>query len=121
VLYAKGTVGDVTNINVANGLTGTSSVGERFFGGYVEVAYDVLSLLGKKQYLAPYFRYERYDTQQKVPSGYSKNPANSRTEYVVGIAYKPIPQIVIKADYQDVDNQAGTGVNQLNMTLGYVF
>lgn len=120
-LYTQGTIGDVTAINNANSLTGSNSVGERFFGGYAEVAWNVLSLGNSPQYLAPFFRYERYDSQQRVPAGFSKNPANSRTEYVIGVSYKPITQVVIKGDWQNVENQAGTGVNQVNFALGYIF
>jgi hypothetical protein len=29
--------------------------------------------------------------------------------------------VVFKADWQDVDNGAGTGVDQFNVALGYVF
>jgi len=123
-LYAQGTVGDVTLIN--NGMStactsGTCSAGERLFGGYAQLAYNVFSLCDTNHYLAPFFRYERYDTQQKVPAGYTKNGANSRTEYTVGLTYKPIPQVVVKGEWQDLDNQAGTGVNQVNFALGYIF
>ena len=101
--------------------SGTCSVGERLFGGYTQLAYNVLSVLHASQYLAPFVRYERYDTQQKVPAGYTKSAANSRTEYTVGLTYKPIQQVVIKGEWQDLDNQAGTGVNQVNLALGYIF
>jgi hypothetical protein len=120
-LYAQGTIGDVTQINQKNGLTGTSSIGEKIFGGYVQVAFDILSLAGSKQYLAPFVRYDRYDTQQKVPTGFSKSAANSRTEYTYGLTYKPHPNTAIKADWQNMDNQAGTGVDQFNMAVAYMF
>lgn len=120
-LYAQGTIGDVTALNEANGLTGSASIGERFFGGYAEAAYNALAHFQTRQYLAPFFRWERYDTQQRVPQGFAKNPANSRTEYVVGLTYKPIPQVVVKGDWQNVNNQANTGVNQVNFALGYIF
>lgn len=123
-LYAQGTIGDVSLINrgLATSCTsGTCSVGERLFGGYAQLAYNILSLVDTAQYLAPFVRYERYDTQARVPAGYTKNPANSRTEYTVGLTYKPIPHVVVKGEWQDLDNQAGTGVNQVNFALGYIF
>lgn len=120
-LYAGGTIDDVAEINAKNSLTGTSSIGEKLFGGYAQVAYDVLSLANSSQYLAPFFRYERYDTQQKVPSGFSKNPANSRIELTYGLTYKPHPNTVIKADFQKMENQANTGVDQVNMAIGFLF
>lgn len=122
-LYSKVTVDDVAQLNVIKGLgaSGTGSIGEEMFGGYVEAAYDILPLFGSKQYLAPFVRWERIDTQQKVPSGYSKNPANSRTEYTFGLTYKPIPNTVVKVDFQNVDNQSGTGIDKFNAAVGYHF
>lgn len=120
-LYTRGTIDDVAALNAANGLTGTSSIGEKLFGGYIQAAYNVLSLVNSKQYLAPFFRYERYDTQQEVPSGFSKNPANSRIELTYGLTYKPHPNTVIKADFQKMENQANTGVDQFNMAVGFLF
>jgi len=120
-LYVQGLIGDVTQINDRNGLTGSGSVGEKLFGGYVQVAYNVLSLLDTKHYLAPFFRYERYDTQQKVPGGFTKDPANSRVEYTYGLTYKPITNVVVKLDFQDMRNQANTGIDQFNVALGYLF
>jgi len=123
-LFARGTIGDVSLINRGQATactSGTCSVGERLFGGYAQVAYNVLSRAKTNQYLAPFFRYERYDTQQRVPAGFTKNGANSRVEYTVGLTYKPIPQVVVKGDWQDMDNQANTAVNQVNFALGYIF
>lgn len=120
-LYTKGTIGEVSLINSKNGYTGSNSVGERLFGGYAQAAYNVLSHVNTNQYLAPFVRYERYDTQQRVPAGFTKNAANSRTEFTYGLTYKPIPQVVIKGDWQDYDNQAGTGVDQFNLGFGYIF
>lgn len=120
-LYGRGRVNDAADINVKNGLTGNASVGEKMFGGYLQAAYDVLSLTGSKHYLAPFFRYERYNTQHTVPAGFSSNPSNDRTEYAYGVTYKPIPQAVFKLDYQDMNNRGNTGVDQFNLGVGYLF
>ena len=122
-LYAQGRIGNVDQLNAAQGFVGDQSVGRRFFGGYAEAAYDLLALISdpKGQSLSPFFRYERYDTQWKVPEGYIKNPANSRVEYTLGITYKPIAKIAVKLDQQWKLNQARTGVNQWNFGVGYIF
>ncbi|MBI4347268.1 MAG: hypothetical protein HY553_10460 [Elusimicrobia bacterium] len=124
-LYAEGTIGNADAVNAANAiaLNANTGIGRRFFGGYVQAAYDVLSLWSgsKGHSLSPFFRYERYDTQRQVPAGWNVNPANSRVEYVAGLTYKPIPQVVVKGDYLWNRNQARTGVNQFNMGLGYIF
>jgi hypothetical protein len=122
-LYAEGRIGNVDQLNIAQGYVGNQSVGSRIFGGYAEAAYDVLTLIRdpKGQSLSPFFRYERYDTQWKVPAGYTKDPANSRVEYTLGLTYKPIAKVVVKLDQQWKLNQAHTGVNQWNFGVGYIF
>ena len=49
------------------------------------------------------------------------NPARDVRVLTAGLSWKPLPQIVIKADYQDYDNGAETGVDQWNLALGWVF
>ena len=124
-LYAEGRVGNADSLNAAQGNTDAAknSVGSRLFGGYAEAAFDVLTLTrsANGRSLSPFFRYERYDTQAKTPSAFSKDPANSRVEYTLGVTFKPIPQIALKADQQWKRNQARTGVNQWNLGLAYIF
>ena len=50
-----------------------------------------------------------------------RNPENDARVTTFGVAYKPIPQTVIKVDWQNVTNRARTGVDQLNVALGYIF
>jgi hypothetical protein len=123
VLYTQTTIGSVSAINQTNGLTGNQSVGQYMWGGYAELSYNVLNVFAptSAQYVSPFFRYERYDTQAKVPSGFQRNLAYDRTVYTMGVSYKPIPRVVLKADYQVRTNHAGTGVNQFNMSTGYEF
>jgi hypothetical protein len=37
------------------------------------------------------------------------------------VELKPIPNVVLKTDYQWITNEAGTGRNQFNINLGYAF
>lgn len=123
-LYAEGRIGNADTVNALQGFTNAAqtSVGRRLFGGYVEAAYNAFSLCPKtRQYLAPFARYERYDTQAETPASFAKNAANSRVEYTLGLSYKPIPQVSVKADHQWIQNQARTGVNQFNLGLAYLF
>jgi hypothetical protein len=124
-LYAEGRVGNADSVNIANGYTNAArtSIGSKLFGGYVEGAFDVLTLTQNPQghSLSAFVRYERYDTQAKTPAAFAKNPANSRVEYTTGLTYKPIPQVAVKADQQWMRNQARTGINQWNLGLAYIF
>ncbi len=124
-LFVYTTLDDAAEINALNGLTGDNSVGNEQWGYYLVGAYNVLSLTSFSsqyaQYLAPFVRWEQYDTQAKVPSGFERNPANDRSDLTVGLNYKPIPNVVVKAEYQWLDNNADESRNQFNFGLGYVF
>lgn len=116
---------DATLINALNGFVGNESVGNQQWGYYVEGGYNVLSLADFTsqyfQYLAPFVRWDAFDTQAHVPSGFERDPANNRKDLTVGINYKPIPQVVVKAEYQWLDDNSNDAQNQINFGLGYVF
>jgi len=120
-LAAFGRIGDAAEVNVLRNATGTASVGERFEGGYLEGGFDVLSFRGGTASLVPFVRYERLDTQKEVPAGFARDRANDVRVWTVGANYRPIPQIVLKVDYQDFENEARTGVDQWNIGLGWLF
>jgi len=120
-LYVGTSVDDVAEINAAQGFTGDESVGERQYGYYAEIGYDTLSRSEREQQLIPYLRYERYDTQDRVPAGFAANPANDITVTTVGVAWLPILNVAVKADYNRIENEARTGVDQVNVALGFMF
>lgn len=121
-LAARAELDDVAALNAALGLSGRGGIGARLTGGYLEAGFDLLSLGGGlRQELIPYARFEQIDSQARVPAGYSSNPANDQKIRTYGVAWKPLPQIVFKADWQDVANRAGTGIDQLNLLMGFVY
>ncbi|HEX9730264.1 MAG TPA: hypothetical protein VGA37_17350 [Gemmatimonadales bacterium] len=120
-LFALATVDDVAEINEVKGLTGSASVGERLIGWYGQLGYDALWRTASRHQLIPYLRYEAIDTQNRVPAGYAANPANDGTILTLGVAWKPLPQLVAKTDYGIFRNGADTGLNQLNIAIGYLF
>jgi hypothetical protein len=118
-LAARADLDDVAELDRALGFTGDASVGEVLEGFYVELGYDLLA--GGARSLTPYVRWEQFDTQAEVPAGFTRNPARDVESLTLGIAFQPIDPIILKADYQDYDNGAGTGVDQINVALGYIF
>lgn len=120
-LLAIATVDDAAEVNELNGLTGTASVGERLIGWYLQGGYDVLRGTGAGQQLVPYLRYEQLNTQDRVPDGFAANPATDRSVLTLGAMWKPLANVSLKADYQVVGTEAESGVNQLNVNLGYLF
>ncbi|GLH73078.1 hypothetical protein GETHLI_15800 [Geothrix limicola] len=96
-------------------------VGTNQAGGYLEVGYDLLSSGGTRQSLIPFVRYEQLKLQKQVAAGVVADPANDRTYLTFGMDYKPIPQVVVKADYTKADNKAKTAQDQFNLGIGYNF
>jgi len=98
-------------------------VGEENYGWYTEVGYDVLPLLFRDttQYLAPFFRYEQMDTIASVAPGFSDDESKDREIYQFGLQYKPIPNVVIKADYRNFTAKKGSVPDDFNLGFGFIF
>jgi hypothetical protein len=122
-LLTQASLDDVEELNNELGLTGDASVGEELAGWYAELGYDVFSWLrpGGEAELIPFVRYETFDTQDEVPSGFASNPENDVDILTVGLDWKPIPGIVVKADFMDIEDGADESSKQFNIGLGYVF
>jgi hypothetical protein len=118
-LYTRAEVDDVARLNEALGYEGSASVGETLVGAYIEAGYDVFA--GKRSSLIPYVRAEWINTQEEVPDGWMSDPANDQQIFTLGLAYQPIEQLIVKMDYQKVTNQAETGVDQIGLSMGYIF
>jgi len=97
------------------------TVPTRMQGGYVELAYDALSLLHVSHQLLAFVRLETYDTQAAVPSGYKRNPNLDIDELTVGLTYRPVTQLVFKTDLQLRDRRLGWDEVQWNLGFGYMF
>lgn len=111
---------NIKAMNVKKGFTGNSSIGEELRGYYLQVGYDVLQGAAGEAVI-PFIRYSEYDTQYKVPAGYSKNAANDVQKTTFGVNYKPHQNIVVKVDYEIEKNGAKTGVDYFNAGLGFNF
>ena len=96
-------------------------MGEALDGAYVELGYDLLARRGGESALTPFARWERVDTQARVPAGFERNPASRRDLLTLGVAWKPIDRVVVKADWRDVSDDARTGLDQINVGIGYIF
>jgi len=118
-LYARGTLDDTLAINQAAGIaTGSGNAAPKtFWGGYGQAAYA----LWKKNEMrfSPFVRYERYDTQADVESGYSKNPLNNERVITAGANFNLSREVVFKADWQNY--QEDNRKDRFNLGVGYQF
>lgn len=120
-LLARATVSDVEELNQMIGLAGADGIGTVMLGWYAQAGYDVLRTTGVEHQLIPYVRYERVDTQREVATGFSADPSTDVTVTSLGAAWKPVPQVVLKTDYQIWSTAAETGTDQWNVSLGWLF
>lgn len=119
------TLGSWGHINGADLLSAErgETVGSENYGFYTELGYDVLPLLFKDtaQYLAPFFRYETLDTIAKAPTGFADDLSKDMGIYQFGVNYKPIPNVVIKADYRNRVAKQGPLSDDFNLGFGFIF
>lgn len=99
------------------------TIGSENYGWYTEVGYDIMPWLiqDTAQYLAPFFRFEKYDTLASVPDGFADNRNLDREILQFGLQYKPIPNVVIKADYRNFSAKQGKVPDDFNLGFGFIF
>ena len=121
-LRVQGILSDAGEISLAIDPTGATVIAERTQGWYAEIGYDTMEFLKKpEQKLIAFCRYERLHPQEKVAPGFAPDPENRLTAKTCGLSYDPIPNLVIKLDAQNFDNEAHTATDQVNLGLGWAF
>jgi hypothetical protein len=92
-------------------------------GGYLEVAYDLFHLLAPEstQALTAFTRLDYADTQAAVPAGFQSRLEFRRLSEVVGLVYRPIPQIALKADYRFRELGDGTSNREFASAITWLF
>ena len=97
-----------------------AAVGSLLTGGYLELGIDLLELAGREQELIPFVRYEQYDTTAEVADGLT-DPETGATDLVLGLTWRPIPQVALKADHIVRSPEAGESEQVTSLGLGYMF
>ena len=115
--------GNINTVLVAADPTFTNFVGSQMLGWYLEGAYHLFHHLWPETNhdLVVFGRFEDFNTQHRMPTGFAANPANDRNTVTVGVSYLPIPQVAIKADYMINWNKANAGVDQFNLGVGFYY
>jgi len=122
-LYVYTRIPDAAELNRWKGLTGTQGVGSTLTGGYIEAAFNIATLLHARPEwtVAPFVRWETYDTHRAVPPGYLRDPVRDWRIWTLGVVLKPVPQVVVKADVQFKRNRANETRTQWNFGVGFNF
>ncbi|HEY5974414.1 MAG TPA: porin [Geobacteraceae bacterium] len=111
---------------------GVSDIGHTMSGYWVEGAYHVMPKSLKSGKLAEadallFARYSEFDTQQgNIADSSAASGRYDRQYTTVGLSFKPIPTVAIKADYQFYNDKRGAGETALDndkfqVTVGFVF
>lgn len=116
-------IGDAATLNAANGFVGTASIGSTLAGAYGEMGYHLLHLVAPstEQDVVLFGRYEWYDTQYRVPSGFAADGDNRRSNIWLGATYRPIPQVAVKGNYIFRDDNKGGRADKIELGVGYYF
>lgn len=115
-----GSIGNADQLSAALGET----IGSRNYGWYTEMAYNVMPVLWptNTQYLAPFVRYESYNTLAGVPAGFDNyGGLYDRWIYQAGLTYKPIENVAVKFDYQNFNSQARKLPDQFNLGVAFMY
>jgi hypothetical protein len=122
-LYARGTFAQAARLdetilayNAANGADRPLVPGA-FYGWLVQGAYTIN--FSNDMALSPFVRFEQYDTQASLPLDLTRDPANRDKLMTIGASFRPLPDIVIKADYQKFFDHSIN--DRVNLGLGYMF
>jgi len=96
---------------------------ETFRGVSVFAAYDVLRLtqLDTAHQLFVFARYEKLDNNASMANGVPQNEALNTRSYQYGLTWKPNAHVVGKFDYQDIENDDGSGSDVWSLGVGFAF
>ena len=126
-LFTQAHVSDAGDLSAALQALGDLDPGEavasKMLGGYAEIAYDVWPLLFPSSLMAlePFYRFGFVDTQRDVPAGFVKDETQNDEFHTVGFSFKPVPNVVLKADYRNRSAEEGGLSDEVNLGVGLVF
>ena len=94
---------------------GNGFLGSSMIGYYGEVGYNVLKSFNTKKELVPFVRYEKWNTQNTMASGFAANDKYDMSLITTGLTLKLTKGAVVKTDIQfkksEADNEYSTAFN----------
>jgi hypothetical protein len=98
------------------------NVGRELRGYYAEPAVHVLPRRLRND-LILFTRYEKYNTQHRMPEGFVPLPQFNQSSWVAGVTYKPNADIAVKFDYSFNRNASTVvrAIDSINLGLGWWF
>jgi hypothetical protein len=122
--FARTHLGDAAEINQAiQQQTGVSpNIASSMRGFYVETAAHLFPTEFKHDFVT-FYRYENFDTQYRMPTGFLPLKQFDRSAHVVGATYYPYPDVALKFDYNFMRNASEVVKphNTWNFGIGWWF
>ena len=123
-LLAKNWVSRAGQLNIAmeRQMGVNPNVASQMKGYYIEPEIHILPKHWRHD-LAIFTRYESFNTQEKMPLDFIPLPQFDRSARVLGITYRPVPDVAVKLDYIFNRNasQVFTPRDTVNLGLGWWF
>ncbi len=94
---------------------------ERFYGFYIQAAYNILRHFDTDQELYIFAMYENLNRYADTPTGYIEPQGAELQIFNFGISYKPHPLVAIKADYVREDYKDKEDNNLFRGALAWMF
>ena len=110
------------NQNLRQTFGRSPNLGSQMRGYYFEPAVHLMPTKLRHD-LIFFTRYEKYNTQQEMPTGFRALPVFNRSAWVTGLTYKPHADVAIKFDY--IFNRNASSVlkpaDGINLGIGWWF
>ncbi|SRR5579883_381208 len=94
-------------------------------GGYVEAAYNVMPLFSSAESeLLPFVRVERIEFSSRsdtTEANFSTDRDIDRNTITAGLAFKPLDNIILKADYRVTKIEGELDYRQFSLGLGFAY
>ena len=122
--YAHGFLDGMGELNdtIQRAVGVNPNIAEQIRGFYLEGSYFVLARPAPRE-LAAFVRYENFDTQYRMPSGFEPLKEFDRDAWIFGVTYFPDPDVAVKVDYTVLRNQSAVidAPSSFNFGLGWWF
>jgi hypothetical protein len=107
----------------ADRIDADEAIASGWLGWYAEAAYDVMPWIAPDSgfYLAPFARYEWFDTQWDMPSDFESDGSKDIRLVTTGLSFKPHPNVIFKLDYRDFDADQGEIADEVQLGFGVAF
>ncbi len=91
-------------------------------GYYFDLGYNIASFFKSEFKLIPFFRFSDINTAAETASGGDNEKLYHFTEWMIGLSFKPIDNIVFKADYSEHNRKSDNRKSKyINLGVGYMF